>query len=302
MSSRIIRGDASRLQKLKISSTSGVALNTAGSQDHIMGLNVVSNNLANLNTVGFKSSNVNFTDVLGQMFSVAGTPQSGTLMSIGLGAQVGSVRRTMGQGSIQTTSNPLDVAIEGKGFFVVRNTGGQYYTRAGNLHLDANGTLVTDNGSQVQGYLRNPATGQIDNTLGLGAISLPANVNNPVPTSMVRRAGPGVGADLRDRLEDRAACFPGDVHSRNYGWACRAHAAASQHDGHVGAAEAVGRNRCPRRFIDVRAARDRTGDGVDGPEEVKEPAGWRNKNAQKKRLEDGAREPGMRASLPTRKN
>src|SRR5262245_22719826 len=156
---------------------SGLATNS-------MGLNVVSNNLANLNTVGFKSSNVNFTDVLGQMFSVAGTPQSGTLMSVGLGAQVGSVRRTMGQGSIQTTSNPLDLAIEGKGFFVVKNSGGQFYTRSGNLHVDANGTLVTDNGSQVQGYSRNPATGQIDTTLGLGAITFPANTNNPVPTSM----------------------------------------------------------------------------------------------------------------------
>jgi flagellar hook protein FlgE len=160
---------------------SGLAVNSQG-------LNVVSNNLANLNTVGFKSSNVNFTDVLGQMFSVAGTPQSGTVMNIGLGAQVGSVRRTNGQGSIQTTSNPLDIAIEGKGFLVVKNNGGQFFTRAGNLHLDANGSLVTDNGSEVQGYLRNPATGKIDTTLGLGAIKLPANVNNPVPTSMFEMA------------------------------------------------------------------------------------------------------------------
>src|ERR1041385_2222844 len=96
----------------------------SGLSTNSQGLNVVGNNLANLNTVGYKSSNISFTDVLGQMFSTPGTPQSGTLASIGLGAQVGSVRQNMSEGPMQTTSNPLDVAIQGKGFLIVKNGNG----------------------------------------------------------------------------------------------------------------------------------------------------------------------------------
>src|SRR5204863_6116365 len=93
----------------------------SGLSTNSQGLNVVGNNVANLNTVGFKSSNISFTDVLGQTFGTSGTGKSGNLMSIGLGAQGGSVRQTMSQGTLQTTNNPLDVAIHGKGFLVVKN-------------------------------------------------------------------------------------------------------------------------------------------------------------------------------------
>jgi flagellar hook protein FlgE len=155
----------------------------SGLSTNSQGLNVVGNNLANLNTVGFKSSNISFTDVLGQMFSTKGTPQSGNVMSIGLGAQVGSVRQTMSQGSLQTTNNPLDLAIQGKGMLVVKNSTGQFYTRAGNLHLDSNGSLVSDSGAEVQGYMRNPLTGKIDSTLGLTAVKIPSGIDNPIVTS-----------------------------------------------------------------------------------------------------------------------
>src|SRR5437667_7861736 len=90
----------------------------SGLNANAQGLNVVGNNLANVNTVGFKASNISFTDVLGQTFSVAGTAKSGTSMHIGLGAQVGGVRQNFGQGGIETTNNPLDVSIQGKGFLV----------------------------------------------------------------------------------------------------------------------------------------------------------------------------------------
>ena len=99
----------------------------SGLSTNSQGLNVIGNNLANLNTVGYKSSNISFTDVLGQTFSTAGTAASGNVMSIGLGAQVGSVRQSMSQGTIQTTNNPLDVAIQGKGFLVVKSDNGQFY-------------------------------------------------------------------------------------------------------------------------------------------------------------------------------
>src|SRR5262249_40362721 len=138
---------------------------------------------ANLNTVGFKTSVASFTDVLGQTFSTPGTPQSGNIMSIGLGSQVSSVRQSMNQGTIQSTNNPLDVAIKGKGFLVIKNNDGQFYTRAGNLHLDANGNLVSDSGGEVQGYTRNPLSGQIDSTLGLSSIQVPTGVDGAVVTS-----------------------------------------------------------------------------------------------------------------------
>src|SRR5207237_10164669 len=146
-------------------------------------LNVVGNNLANLNTVGYKTSDISFTDILGQTFSTPGTAKSGNTMEIGLGAQVGAVRQLFTQGSLQTTNNPLDVAIQGKGFLVVKNGQGQFYTRAGNLHLDADGNLVTSSGALVQGYTRNAATGPIDSNLGLTTIKMRSGLDSPVSHS-----------------------------------------------------------------------------------------------------------------------
>jgi flagellar hook protein FlgE len=138
--------------------------------------------LANLNTSGYKASQITFSDVLGEQFGTPGTPTSGDTASIGLGAQVSGVRANFSQGSIQTTNNPLDVAIQGSGFLVVNNPQGQFYTRAGNLQLDADGNLVTQAGGNVQGYLRNSATGQIDTT-ALRSIKIPAGLNSPIATS-----------------------------------------------------------------------------------------------------------------------
>ena len=155
----------------------------SGLSTNSQGLNVVGNNLANLNTVGFKASDISFTDILGETINTPGTAKSGNTTEIGLGAQVGSVRQNFNQGSLQTTNNPLDVAIQGNGFLVVKNNNGQFFTRAGNLHLDADGNLVTESGANVQGYGQNPTTGLIDSTLGLSSIKMPSGLNNPVATS-----------------------------------------------------------------------------------------------------------------------
>jgi flagellar hook protein FlgE len=169
---------------------SGLATNSQG-------LNVIGNNLANLNTVGYKSSNISFTDVLGQTFGTSGTAKSGNTMHIGLGAQVGAVRQSFGQGSLQTTNNPLDLAIQGKGFLVVKREGVQSYTRAGNLHLDADGNVVTENGSNVQGYSRNAVTGLIDPNMGISSIKMPSGLDNPVVTSQFEIAA-NLDADAPD--------------------------------------------------------------------------------------------------------
>jgi flagellar hook protein FlgE len=158
-------------------STGLSGLNTA-----TQALNVVGNNLANLNTVGYKSSDISFSDVLGQQFSTPGTAASGNTASIGEGAQVSSVRENFSQGSITTTNNPLDVAIQGSSFLVVDSGQGQFFTRAGNLHLDTTGNLVSQSGANVQGYALNAATGKID-TSTLQSINIPSNLANPIATS-----------------------------------------------------------------------------------------------------------------------
>jgi flagellar hook protein FlgE len=153
----------------------------SGLNANAQGLSVVGNNLANLNTTGFKASNISFVDVLGQAFAT-GVSGSGNV-NLGLGTQVSSVRPNFTSGSIQTTNNPLDLAIQGKGFLTLNSPNGKYYSRAGNLHLDNTNKLVTENGMAVQGFVRNPTTGTVDPNLGLQDIQMPAGLETPVKTS-----------------------------------------------------------------------------------------------------------------------
>lgn len=111
-------------------------------------LDVIANNLANVNTIGFKSGTTYFADVLSQ--SISGG-SSGT-MQVGRGVAVSEVQTQFGAGSFETTGNSTDVAIDGDGFFMVNDAAGAtFYTRAGAFRLDANGLLVDTNGNKVQG-------------------------------------------------------------------------------------------------------------------------------------------------------
>jgi flagellar hook protein FlgE len=111
-------------------------------------LDVISNNLANVNTIGFKSGTTYFADVLSSSLSGG---SSGTLQ-VGRGVAVTSVQTQFGAGSFETTGNATDVAIDGDGFFMVNDDeGATYYTRAGAFHLDAEGLLVDTNNYKVQG-------------------------------------------------------------------------------------------------------------------------------------------------------
>ncbi len=112
-------------------------------------LDVIGNNIANVNTVGFRSGKIQFGDILSQ--SITGGAASG--MQVGRGVQVNSVATQFGAGSFETTSNATDLAIDGSGFFTVADDeGGQYYTRAGSFSLDSDGYMVDVNGYKVQGY------------------------------------------------------------------------------------------------------------------------------------------------------
>jgi flagellar hook protein FlgE len=115
---------------------------------HATAVDVVGNNLANLNTTGFKSSAVSFHDLVTQSLG-AGLGET----QVGFGVGRPTTIRQFSQGAIQSTSGPLDAAIQGDGFLIVKdNTGSILYTRGGNLKVDKNGTLLTSTDDIVQGW------------------------------------------------------------------------------------------------------------------------------------------------------
>src|ERR1700694_2826008 len=112
-------------------------------------LATISNNLANLNTTGYKDTTVNFQDMFYQML---GTNGSGDLLQLGSGTSVASIGTNFSGGSVQNTGVNTDVAITGNGFFLVQNGSNTYYTRAGAFTQNAAGYLITADGRQVMGY------------------------------------------------------------------------------------------------------------------------------------------------------
>ncbi|MCC7010575.1 MAG: flagellar hook protein FlgE [Acidobacteria bacterium] len=145
-------------------------------------LTVIGNNLANLNTVAFKSSVVNFADLVSQ--SVGGN--SLNPMQIGLGVAMGSVSPNFTQGGIENTGISTNVAIQGNGFFLVGDSAHRAYTRAGNFAFDANGVLTTPDGQPVQGYTAvDPVTGQVTATGQPSDIVIPPGVlRAPIATTL----------------------------------------------------------------------------------------------------------------------
>jgi flagellar hook protein FlgE len=123
-------------------------------------LDVIGNNVANSTTVGFKGSHAIFADVYAHSFASSGTS------SAGIGVAVAAVQANFSQGNITVTSNALDIAINGAGFFVLDNNGAQSYSRNGQFHLDANGYVVNATGARVTGYGVNAAGSIVSATPG----------------------------------------------------------------------------------------------------------------------------------------
>jgi flagellar hook protein FlgE len=109
-------------------------------------LDVIGNNIANSSTVGFKGSNTQFADVYARSLNGAGATQAG------IGVSVAAIAQQFTQGNIETTANPLDIAINGAGFFRTEISGTVQYTRNGQFSLDKNGYIVTPQGANVTGY------------------------------------------------------------------------------------------------------------------------------------------------------
>lgn len=145
-------------------------------------LNVISNNVANINTTAFKSSSTNFSEVYCSTLS-SGTAASGTTgginpMQVGLGVQVSSISKDYSSGTWVATGKTTDMMIEGEGFFTVQSPDGQkFYTRAGDFHFDSDGDLVTSTGFKVVG------TGSL---LSATTSTVPAHI----PQKMVREIIP----------------------------------------------------------------------------------------------------------------
>lgn len=153
-------------------------------------ISVVGNNLANLNTNGFKASTVVFSDLLSQTIDAGETTQ------VGMGVQQPVTQTSFSQGSTTATTDTLDAAISGQGFFVIKAAGGQTeYTRDGDLTTDAQGNLITATGEYLQGW--NAVNGT---TTASGPIS-----NIAVPTGTLQPATATSNMSLSMNLDSTAA-------------------------------------------------------------------------------------------------
>src|SRR4051812_43936580 len=157
-----------------------------GLRAHQQMMDVTGNNIANVNTAGFKSSQVIFEDTLSQTMKAAGAPQGAqggiNPAQVGLGVRVGGITTNFTQGSAQMTGRPTDLMVSGDGFFVVRSGNEQLYTRAGAFNFDADGRLVSPTGAAVQGWSAN--NGVVNTNTQVGDIQMPmGTLLPPTPTT-----------------------------------------------------------------------------------------------------------------------
>jgi flagellar hook protein FlgE len=165
----------------------------SGLRAHQQMMDVTGNNIANVNTTGYKSSQTVFQDTLSQMVNAAGAPQNqsgGTNPAqVGLGVRLASINANFGQGAAQTTGKSSDMMIQGDGFFVVKSGGESLYSRAGSFTFDANGSLTTPTGQIVQGWGAD-GDGEVNTAGAPGDIKLPIGISlSPAPTENVTMTG-----------------------------------------------------------------------------------------------------------------
>jgi flagellar hook protein FlgE len=153
----------------------------AGLKAEQTGMDVIGNNIANVNTTGFKTSRVTFADTLNQTLSGASAPSGTTggtnAKQVGLGASVSSIDTLFTDGSPQSTGNNTDISLSGSGLFVVKSTSGTYYTRNGAFTFDASGNYVTSGGLSVQGWMG--SNGVVDTTGSTTNIQIQAGKGMP---------------------------------------------------------------------------------------------------------------------------
>ncbi|MDR2096915.1 MAG: flagellar hook protein FlgE [Spirochaetaceae bacterium] len=158
----------------------------SGLQNHQTRMDVVGNNIANINTTGFKKGRVNFQDMLYQQTQGAARPteEVGGVnpKEIGLGMSIAAIDTIHNQGSLQSTGNITDLAVLGQGFFVLAEGNNQLYTRAGAFGLDNEGTLVNpSNGMKVQGWMAETVGGAtlLEVSRNVGDLTIPIGGKEP---------------------------------------------------------------------------------------------------------------------------
>ena len=132
----------------------------SGLRNHQSMMDVIGNNIANVNTIGFKGSRVTFSDTFNQFVKAGTNPTDGTggtnSFQVGLGMKVNSIDRNWNQGTFERTGITTDLALQGQGLFILKSNGQQLYSRAGAFIFDADGKLVNpQNGAVVQGKVAN---------------------------------------------------------------------------------------------------------------------------------------------------
>jgi len=166
----------------------------SGLRNHQTRMDVIGNNIANVNTVAYKGSRVTFAEAFAQLLQGASRPpgdQGGiNPIQIGLGSKIGSIDQNFSQGNLESTGQNTDLAIQGDGLFVLSDGNRNYYTRAGNFQLDANGRMVSPaNGFKVQG-INADSNGVLSTGSAITDISLPFGKKSPArATSSVTLTG-----------------------------------------------------------------------------------------------------------------
>lgn len=171
----------------------------SGLKVHQTKMDVIGNNISNVNTVGFKASNVTFADILYQTTQSATGPNEETGragqngMQVGLGAGMAAITAAIGTaGGSQRTDNPFDLSIEGDGFFIVSTGTENYFTKAGSFTIDANGNLCTPAGYTVMGWGVDPSNDTkilADSVRPLQIMGADNMYSNPEPTTKVSFSG-----------------------------------------------------------------------------------------------------------------
>ncbi|MEV1288083.1 flagellar hook protein FlgE [Micromonospora sp. NPDC049679] len=169
----------------------------SGLRAHQQMMDVTGNNIANVNTAGFKSSQATFQDTLSQLVQAAGAPGNGNggtnPAQVGLGVRLAGINTNFGQGAVQSTGRGTDLMIQGDGFFVVRSGNEQLYTRAGAFNFDTDGRLVASGGRVVQGWMA--TNGVIDTNATQTDIRLPLGATVPATKTTTVTVGGNLPAD-----------------------------------------------------------------------------------------------------------
>lgn len=189
----------------------------SGLQNFQQRLDVIGNNIANVNTTGFKSGRVDFSDSFSQTLRSSapstGTQSGTSAIQIGSGVTTGAIRNLYGQGAVARTSVGTDLAISGDGYFVVRDTisNANFVTRAGDFRVDSDGYLITSGGQRVQGFSDAALT-----TIGDIKIDTTGMPSTSSPTAQIKSFSINTEGKLELALSDNTSFVRGQILLQNF--------------------------------------------------------------------------------------